>query len=88
MYINFMTMHFHTHEHLRKSAISTPDSGLKQKFTSIFLRPFKDLTQFSRITYQECKTPICDYMKVKCNLTQLTMRSAGESCQSVVSAID
>ena len=36
MYINFMTMNFHTHEHIRKSAISTPDSGLKQKFTSIF----------------------------------------------------
>ena len=83
MYINFMTMNFHTHEHIRKSAISTPDSGLKQKFTSIFLRLFKDLTQFSRITYQECK----NVNEVKCNLTQLTMRSAGKCCRSVVSTI-
>ena len=41
MYINFMTMNFHTHEHVRKSAISTADSGLKQKFTSIFLKTFE-----------------------------------------------
>ena len=41
MYINFMTMNFHTHEHVRKSAISTADSGLKQKFTSIFLETFE-----------------------------------------------
>ena len=54
MYINFMTMNFHTHEHIRK------DSGLKQKFKSIFLRLLKDLTQFSKITYQECKTQICN----------------------------
>ena len=33
-----MTMNFHTHEHVRKSAIFTPDSGLKQKFTSIFFK--------------------------------------------------